>query len=1451
MEGRGIRSRRFEVRGCSRSATLASVAIACVTLSGCGSSSGESTLSTSDAIVNGTAVAGASAQAIARVGTRTGAGSGVLLQNSTWVLTAGHVIDNFECLPDRRSTLGCGVTSGAHSIGFGNATGDTGPSVFASRVSIHPRFRPPTADDTNMGVDVALIRAGGTPGGVTGYSLATKSHADQIGTTVECRGFGNSSFVPLTGYGTLRTADFTLAEDGPPLRDPVRPEALRVTGVDTGLGVPSIAQGDSGGICRTPGQNVVEGVNSTVAEVIAVDAFREWADLVQASWADCNVDYDGDGDPDALFLNRDGDTFSFTVQLDGAGPATTTGFPDIALENLVSAHIAAGDFNGDSVLEVVVVTPEDTFLLEEGSATPLTARVPATDYSVFYARDVDEDGATDLVTVRASDSLRRTFLGGQNGLHTPALAFARADFEGHVGDDLAWITISDSTCPASCSLPANTSNCLNINYEFSGGTSITNRSLCTEYQDKTIPIKLFAGNFNTDPRADLILQFDGNGAFYRGSSQAAQVPTYAGTPFYSRPYPKASNPSAWILNTHVVADPGGTGRDSVDVQLRSGRVKGFRSNAGGTQLVATHDYEGLPTAFGNDGQLLTVSGNGFATVAASESRFKIVVPSGTVSSELVVELFDGDHAGLFDQVDGASVRTCVQLATDKCGDLGVGDCSFGAEDRRGTVLKTWDSATFSFQDDAWTRLTNPDGGATLTNDCLAAKDPVACSAPFIYDLRFFLTTGTCDTPAGNVAAPAVSGFKVRTPHKLSHPTGELSFYGFDDFGVFGAHASRSYLRRTDYGGQFFFSIASGIAASNLSLRESDADSLLDANGTDAVGAGAPSYQLGLNGALVQLQGEEDTSPTTQVTNPSGNCDATNPGGCDVETRTVFGAVQPGTYIWAWSGVKAHNNIHVFSPFGSPLSYEFTASDEGRAALSAARPLEYWESASIPSSAVPLVLGSLLPDGSPAGASLLLETAVDVESYLDSPATELHERLVQQALLAKLNLELAAEAGENLLAATVYATTEPVRDVIARADDVIRGPSSLYATSEVERLVTLLRALNAGEVTYVRLGVPFPTDLTGDDDGDGIINLKDNCPTVANADQVDGDSDGVGDACRITPLLNCVLPRAGGYRAYLGYLSPLASRSIPAGPSNGFSGGTVDRGQPVSFEGGFHPNVFSVDFDSNQSLSWTLEDTVLALTSSGTRCSGEELVDVPFADRVALLGLESLKVADRAVVEGTSGLPSVVSGGSTELGADSRVGDVWSAGNVWLRSRAAVTGHLVSGGVLSLQQGANVQGVVEEQAYVPPLTLDWQVTFPNSQGDFIASSSTPSPLAPGSYGNVILNGNAVVRLSAGNYYVQYLTLNSGTRLEIDQSAGPVNVYVKETLTHRGTVALIGSSTRPPVLGIFGTGESFVDAALKATVIVPNGNLTLNSGLQQGVYFARRLEVRAGTTVRYER
>ncbi|MFM8176869.1 MAG: thrombospondin type 3 repeat-containing protein, partial [Candidatus Limnocylindrus sp.] len=46
--------------------------------------------------------------------------------------------------------------------------------------------------------------------------------------------------------------------------------------------------------------------------------------------------------------------------------------------------------------------------------------------------------------------------------------------------------------------------------------------------------------------------------------------------------------------------------------------------------------------------------------------------------------------------------------------------------------------------------------------------------------------------------------------------------------------------------------------------------------------------------------------------------------------------------------------------------------------------------------------------------------------------------------------------------------------------------------------------------------PSPSlDPLADEDGDGLTNDIDNCPLIANPDQLDGNGDGIGDACELT------------------------------------------------------------------------------------------------------------------------------------------------------------------------------------------------------------------------------------------------------------------------------------------------------------------------------------------------
>lgn len=83
---------------------------------------------------------------------------------------------------------------------------------------------------------------------------------------------------------------------------------------------------------------------------------------------------------------------------------------------------------------------------------------------------------------------------------------------------------------------------------------------------------------------------------------------------------------------------------------------------------------------------------------------------------------------------------------------------------------------------------------------------------------------------------------------------------------------------------------------------------------------------------------------------------------------------------------------------------------------------------------------------------------------------------------------------------------------------INGTSLLLTSgrrqhSPADRITLLLSTPRGSEPAYtVRLVAAPAPDATADADGDGVPDLRDNCPASANHAQADDDEDGTGDAC---------------------------------------------------------------------------------------------------------------------------------------------------------------------------------------------------------------------------------------------------------------------------------------------------------------------------------------------------
>ena len=231
---------------------------------------------------------------------------------------------------------------------------------------------------------------------------------------------------------------------------------------------------------------------------------------------------------------------------------------------------------------------------------------------------------------------------------------------------------------------------------------------------------------------------------------------------------------------------------------------------------------------------------------------------------------------------------------------------------------------------------------------------------------------------------------------------------------------------------------------------------------------------------------------------------------------------------------------------------------------------------------------------------------------------------------------------------------------------------------------------------------------------------------------------------------------------------------------------------------------------------------------------------------------SVSIDDRAQVKvpGT-GFAMLGNGGTglVDIGVQSQTGPLVTRGGVFLRDRSTVNGNLVAGGAITKQNLTVVNGTVTSPVAIvnlPPGLDLTGVTFPTTnQGPVTLQPDTTQTLAPGSYTSVTIFSRSHLTLSAGTYFMTSLDLEPQAHLNLDQSAGPVLIYVRNSVIDRGQIASIAGTPGGFVLGYAGTQGLFIQTPfLAGTLIAPNAKVTITSlgaSAFTGELFAHDIEV----------
>lgn len=228
--------------------------------------------------------------------------------------------------------------------------------------------------------------------------------------------------------------------------------------------------------------------------------------------------------------------------------------------------------------------------------------------------------------------------------------------------------------------------------------------------------------------------------------------------------------------------------------------------------------------------------------------------------------------------------------------------------------------------------------------------------------------------------------------------------------------------------------------------------------------------------------------------------------------------------------------------------------------------------------------------------------------------------------------------------------------------------------------------------------------------------------------------------------------------------------------------------------------------------------------------------------------ESLKINERVVASQTSTRGTVASFGAFEVhvGAGGLgYADLYARGPVFLGSQTEWNGLVRSAHADIELQDASVivRGNIDPEVPVPNFSYSWQVRFPYALEPLSTLNSGSVVLPPGAYSELRANGGEYL-LSSGVYFFDKFITESGSSIQVDVSAGPVVIYVRNELIYRGLMNTVGGPRGNLLLGWLGTNAAPLQAPFVGTIVAPNGRVELRrptSGQHEGSFFAREVEV----------
>ncbi len=230
--------------------------------------------------------------------------------------------------------------------------------------------------------------------------------------------------------------------------------------------------------------------------------------------------------------------------------------------------------------------------------------------------------------------------------------------------------------------------------------------------------------------------------------------------------------------------------------------------------------------------------------------------------------------------------------------------------------------------------------------------------------------------------------------------------------------------------------------------------------------------------------------------------------------------------------------------------------------------------------------------------------------------------------------------------------------------------------------------------------------------------------------------------------------------------------------------------------------------------------------------------------------------DRATVLSASGKGAISTTGTGRLtvGHDAKPRKVVANATATIRDRAKINGDLIVAGAATIgnqvqvfgtqQLGANVdeQPVFQVPVLIPDVVL----------GNVNLEPDLHQTLEPAKYGTVSVKSRSTITLTTGIYEFGSLqVLEPQAKILVDDSAGPVIVYVKNSFIYRGGVQNKAVSGRFPnfMMVYLGTADLWIESPFQGHLFAPHSTSYLRPGTGQfiGSFWGKNVDTNPDTVL----